>query len=70
MSENIDNDIKTLKAICIRLEENSHDSEWDLCRGEYDDLYEITGLEDHDWDENVLAHYIDGMQRAKKYFTY
>jgi len=27
-------------------------------------LYKITGIEQHDWDENNLAHFIDGMQRA------
>ena len=58
------NDIEILKGICINLEQNYFDEEWTLSDYEYDDLYRITGMEEHDWDENTLSHYIDGMQRV------
>lgn len=57
-------DIKKLKEICDELKEKYDDSEWDLCDDDYNQLYKITGLEQHDWDEGNLAHFIDGMQRA------
>ena len=57
-------DIERLKEIHQELEEHYFDDEWDLCDFHKDELYRITGMEEHDWDENVLAHYIDGMQRA------
>jgi len=57
-------DITILKLIHLELEENNSDNEWDLCDGHKEQLEEITGLEQHDWDENNLAHFIDGMQRT------
>ena len=57
-------DIERLKEIHQELEEHYFDDEWDLCDFHKDELYRITGREEHDWDENVLAYYIDGMQRA------
>ncbi len=56
--------IKTLKSICQRLEDNYDDDEFSLSEHEEEELYKITGIEQHDWDENNLAHFIDGMQRA------
>ena len=59
-------DIEILKTICQELEENSEDMEWDLCNFHRVELNRITGLEDHDWDDCNLAHFIDGMQRTLK----
>jgi len=57
-------DIEFLKVIHQQLEDNYSDDEWELSDYNEVELYRITGMEEHDWDENVLAHYIDGMQRA------
>lgn len=56
-------DIERLKEIHQELEEHCNDK-WELCDFHKDELHRITGKEEHDWDGNVLAHYIDGMQRA------
>ena len=56
--------IDTLGDIHKELEEHYSDDEWDLCDHYKDALYKITELEEHDWDENTLAHYIDGMLRT------
>ena len=63
-SEQIKQDIEILKVICERLKDNYWDDEWDLSEDECDELYRITGIEVHDWDDDNLAHFIDGMQRA------
>jgi len=60
----IEKDIYTLKLICQELENNYDNSEWDLSNYHKDELFRITGLEEHDWDESNLAHFIDGIQRA------
>ena len=57
-------DINILKEICEELSEHYSDDGWDLCEFHKEELYRITGLEEHHWDEDNLAHYIDGMQRA------
>ena len=57
-------DIEMLKQICQELENNYSDDEWDLCEFHQQELYRITGFEQHDWDDCNLAHFIDGMQRA------
>jgi len=56
--------IEQLKLICDHLEDLASDE--DLFIDEYMLLYEITGFENHDWDSNVLAHFIDGMQLGVK----
>ena len=63
-------DIAKLKEICEQLRDNYDDCEWDLCESDEDELYRITGFEQHDWDENNLAHFIDGMQCALKSMGY
>lgn len=64
MSNTIKKDIEMLKTIHQELEDNFDDDEWDLCDFHREELRRITGLEDHDWDDCNLAHFIDGMQRA------
>lgn len=61
---NLKQDIERLKEIHRELEENYFDDEWDLCQFHKDELYRITGIEENDWDNNVLGYYIDGMQRS------
>lgn len=60
----VESDINILKDICTRLEDNYFDDEWNLSEHEEDELYRITGFEEHDWDDSNLAHFIDGMQRT------
>jgi len=55
---------KTKRNLVMNWKRSIDDSEWDLCDDDYNQLYKITGLEQHDWDEGNLAHFIDGMQRA------
>ena len=64
MKTKLKQDIEKLKEICKELEEHCFDDTWDLCEFHKEELYRITGIEEHDWDESNLAHYIDGMQRA------
>ena len=60
----LNKDIEMLKTICQELEDNGANDEWDLCDLHKLELFRITGFEDHDWNEDNLAHFIDGMQRA------
>ena len=62
--ERINKDIQILKNICEQIEEHYLDDDWDLTEHEDEELYRITGIEQHDWDDSNLAHYIYGMQRA------
>ncbi len=64
MIKALNDDIKMLKDICNELEEHFFDDEWDLCDFHKDELWRITGIQEHDWDDSNLAHYIDGMQRV------
>ncbi len=57
-------DIEMLKEIHQELEDNYDNFEWDLCEHHKEELSRITGLEEHNWDDGSLAHFIDGMQRA------
>lgn len=62
--DRLQKDIEFLKGIYERLKENYDDDEWDLSEHERIELYRITNLEDHDWDDSNIAYYIDGMQRT------
>ena len=64
MTNKIRQDIERLKEIQKEIETHYSDDEWDLCEFHKEELYRITNLEDYDWDENNLSHYISGMQRA------
>lgn len=62
----LNKDIQILGDIFKELVTHYSDNDWDLCDFHKDELYRITGIEEHDWDENNLTHYIDGMRRAIK----
>lgn len=66
MEENneLKNDIKRLLVIYEELESHYFEDVWNLSDIQERDLYRITNLEDHDWDEEQLKLYISGMQRA------
>lgn len=62
--DNLKEDIKTLSNIWVELQDNYSDPEWDLSDFQKSELYRITGMEDHDWDDCNLGYYIEGMERA------
>jgi len=64
MGEKLKEDIAFLKVIHQQLEEYYNDTEWAISSYDEIELERITGLIQHDWDDNNLAHFIDGMQRA------
>lgn len=63
--EEITTRLNELKRICSLLEDLASDE--DLHDSEYYVLSKITEIENHDWDSNILAHFIDGIQLGIKW---